>query len=445
MDVDTSSYRSDPQPSALDIAGKLGGLKAQSQGIERQGIGIEHDKLNLANQRLQLLSKEYTTLLSDPDVNGGTQAAPSKAQVAGQRMVNLGLIPAPMFGEFAKSIPADPKQVKSFVEQQITRAQSIQEAINWHQGQLGPQIANGQTTQPTRFSPKTGLTAEGQPIQQQVPVTAETIDEAGRQRMQGPTPAVAAPGAVTGPPNRLPVAPIQPDISKRIVGGPGSSVPAPSGPATGQPVLFEENKKAHVADYQQAGDIVQNLRPLQQAYKLIDEFNPRSGPTSETITKWAATAKSLGIIPTATANDPTAIYQEINKKLNQFVAQGGTSGMRSDAAQALSEASAPSLKTQILPALKKLTYDTIALQRGRAILPHLYEGKNYGTKNYNAERFINTNSINEKALMFDYLKTQKEKDALIDEMDKKRDTKEGRDFWKTFNAADEAGLIDTGK
>ncbi len=339
--------------------------------------------------------------------------------------------------------------IPEFINQQIARAQSIGEALTYNFGQPGG-IQNNQTYQPTLTSnkPGFGVRSVGQPIQQQIPVTQPVIDQSGREVLQGPTPSVAAPGAVVAPPpvnSRLPVAPLPP---ANVNAGPApvqnkdqTRVGAPSGPAIGQPVLFEENKKAHVADYQQAGEIIQNLRPLQQAYKLIDEFNPRSGPLSEQINKLAATLKANNIIQTDIKNDPTAIYQEINKKLMQFVAQQGAPSDKQQAAQFEGN---PSLKTQIPQALKKLTYDTIALQRSRAILPHMYEGKDYGNKNFNAERFINTNSISEKAIMFDYLKTDKEKDALLEEMGKKRNTKEGRDFWKTFYAADKANLIDTG-
>jgi len=441
MDVDVSSYRTDPQPSALDIAGKLGGLKAQSQGIERQGIGIEHDKLNLANQRLGILSKEYTTLLSDPDVNNGTPNAPSKAQAAGQRLVNLGLIPAPMFGEFVKSIPTDPKEVKSFVKQQITRAQSIQEALNYHLGQPAPPVQNGQTIQQQTFTQGEGYTPQGQPIQQQVPVTQETIDDQGRQRLQGPTPAVAVPGTVTGPGQRLPVAPMQqPDISKRIVGAAGSEpaakVPAPSGPATGQPVLFGEGLKRYDADTQVANEKLTAVRPAIQAYRIMDGL--RSGPGTETWNKAVAFLKANNIIPIQTKDDPTAIYQEVNKKLSQYVAGSGT---RSDADQALREASNPSVKTQISPALIKLTRDAIALDRARALVPYAFEGGDYSK--YIEHRGKFPTQISEQALTLDLL-PPKERSELINDMKKKQNSFEGKKFWSTLNLVDKHQLIDTG-
>lgn len=437
MDVDVSSYRTEPQPSSLDIAGKLGRLKAQAQGIERQGIGIESDKLKLANERLGVLAKEYTTLLADNDVMQGTQAAPAKVQAMGQRMVNLGVIPANMFGEFAKSIPTDAKAIPQFIQQQMARVQSIGEAITYHQGSLGPTIDNNQTQQPTRWSPKTGLTAEGAAIQTQVPVTAPVLNKAGQQVMQGPTENVAVPGTVSGPPNRLPVGPPAmpaPNVNAGPAPVPNkdqSRVPAPSGPATGQPVSFETNRLAHVKDYEESNGILQATRPLLKAYKLIDEFNPRTGPTTGKFNEIVAALKSNNFIPTETKNDPTAIYQEINKYLAQSVkAQGAPS----DAQQAQLLAGSPDAKTQILPALKKLTYDTIALQRGRAILPYMYSSTDYGKKNYHEEKGRNVNQLSEQALMLDHIKSDDERDALLDEMRKKRKTKEGRDFELTLEA-----------
>lgn len=447
MDVDTSSYKNDPQPSLLDTAGKFGALQAQQQGIQRQGIGIEADKLKLAGERLGMLSKEYTTLLADNDVMTGAPAATAKVQAMGQRMVNLGVIPANMFGEFVKSVPTDPKQIPQFIQQQMARVQTIDEAVRYHQGQLGPQIANGQTIQNTRWSPKTGLIAEGQPIQQQIPVTQPVINKEGREVTQGPTESVAAPGAVVGPPNRLPVAPNvnmgPPLVSNKnqaqvTPGNPRSpvTVPEPTGPAVGQPVSFETNRLSHVKDYEEAASTLQATRPLIKAYKLIDEFNPRSGPGTETWNKWVAAAKTWGIVDTQNVNDPTAVYQQINKYLAQNIAQQGAPSDKQQAQQALGSAD---IGKQILPALKKLTYDTIALQRGRAILPYMYNSADYGSKNYQEEKGKNIHQLSQKALMLDHVKDDKEYNAILEDMKKKRNTPEGRKFERTLEAMKRGG------
>lgn len=448
MDVDTSSYRTDPQPSSLDIAGKLGGLQAQAQGIQRQGIGIESDKLKLANERLGVLAKEYTTLLADNDVMTGNPNAATKVQAMGQRMVNLGVIPANMFGEFAKSVPTDAKAIPQFIQQQMARVQSIGEAITYHQGQPG-MVTNGQTVQPVVTSPKFGMQSTGAPIQTQVPVEAQVVDEAGRQRMQGPTPAVAAPGAVVAPPNRLPVGP--PSMpAPNVNAGPApvankdqSRVHAPSGPATGQPVSFETNRLSHVKDYEESTQIQQATRPLLKAYALIDKFNPRTGPFTAQENNIVAALKSNNIIPTAIKDDPTAIYQEINKYLAQSVKAQGSS---SDAQQAQLLAGSPDASKQILPALKKLTHDTIAFQRAKAILPYMYNSSDYGTKNYQEEKGRNvsrlTNSANtEKALMLDTL-SNAERNAFLKEMKAKENTFEGRNVAAVLNAIKKSGFID---
>lgn len=448
MDVDTSSYRTNeaPQISALDTAAKLGGIQAQAQGIERQKIGIESDKLKLLNERLGVLGKEYTTLLADPDVVNGTPAAPQKIAAVGQRMVNLGAMPAATFGEFAKSIPTDPKQSMQFIEQQMARIQSISEATAYHLGDKGA-IDTGQAIQPILTSPKPGfgVRSAGPAIQKQIPPGTPVIDEKNQERLQGPqAPQVAPGGAVAAPPpvSRLPVAPIGGPANVNAGPAPVTNkdqAQLPRGPAVGQPVLFEEGRKAHVADYQQSAETLAGTRPLVQAYKLIDEFNPRTGPGTETWNKWIAALKANNILPTEAKNDPTAIYQEINKKMSQFVQQMGAP---SDKQQALQMESNPNMKSQILPALKKLTYDTIALQRARAILPYMFEGKNY--QDYQNEKGKNVNQISEQALMLDHMKTDERK-TLIAKMQKERNSFEGKKFWLTLNAVDRGNVIDTGQ
>ncbi len=462
MDVDTSSYRTDPQPSLLDTAGKFGALQAQQQGIQRQGIGIEADKLKLANERLGVLAKEYTTLLADNDVMTGTPAATSKVQAMGQRMVNLGVIPANMFGEFAKSVPTDPKQIPQFIQQQMARVQTIDEAMRFHLGQPGPQVNNGQSTQQTLISNKPGfgeggIKPMGPPIQNQIPPERPQIDASGREVLTGPqAPQTVPGGAAAGLTNRLPVAPnvnmgpplvTNKDQSQRVPGNPSSPVVAgpgaPSGPAVGQPVSFETNRLAHAKDYQDATQTLQATRPLLKAYKLIDQFNPRTGPTTGTFNDFIATLKANNIIPTATVNDPTAIYQEINKYLAQSVkAQGSPS----DAQQAQLLEGSPDAKKQILPALKQLTYDTIALQRARAILPYMYNSSDYGNKNYHEEKGKNVNTIQagEKALMLDHMQ-DKERNELLDEMRKKQNTREGKAFKRVLEAVKAGNVIDTGQ
>lgn len=442
MDVDTSSYKNDPQPSMLDTVGKFGALQAQQQSIQRQGIGIESDKLKLANERLGVLAKEYTTLLADNDVMTGSPAATAKVQSMGQRMVNLGVIPANMFGEFAKSVPSDPKQIPQFISQQMARVQSIGEAIDYNLGQAGPEIGDNQVKQQTLRSPKLGfggIQPAGPGVQQQVPVGQPVIGPNGQQVLEGPqnqpiqtVPAPRMNVAPLAPPDVRVGAPVAPKVQSQLpAGNPRGPVSRePTGPAVGQPVSFETNRLSHVKDYEEATATLQATRPLIQAYKLIDQFNPRVGPGTDQWNKLVATAKTWGIVPTQTKDDPTAIYQEINKKMMQFVQQMGAP---SDKQQALQMESNPNLKTQILPALKKLTYDTIALQRGRAILPYMYSSADYGTKNYQEEKGRNTNLLSEEALMIDHMSDDK-RDALLDEMRKKQNTTEGRKFKKTLEA-----------
>src|SRR3989442_252890 len=109
--------------------------------------------------------------------------------------------------------------------------------------------------------------------------------------------------------------------------------------------LFEEGKKAYTEDQANSTRLMQAAKPAIQAYHLMASDGFLSGPGTEGFTKAVAGLKAWGLIGTADESDPTAIRQEVTKKLAQYVSNSPV-GQRSDNAQILKEASSPNPKVQ---------------------------------------------------------------------------------------------------
>jgi HEAT repeat protein len=167
-----------------------------------------------------------------------------------------------------------------------------------------------------------------------------------------------------------------------------------------------------------------------------------SGPLTDQFTKIVAGLKSTGLVSIADDNDPTAIRQEVAKKLYQYVSNSPV-GQRSDAAQTLREASSPNPNVQILPALIKLTKDAVALDRIEAAMPNAFKtGKFEG---YLKHKGTFPQSINEKAFTLD-LEPEEKSAKLVDNMAKKLQSKNNRErndaekFFKSLRMAKEQGF-----
>lgn len=454
-DVDTSSYpQPQAQPSLLDTVGKF-------QGLEQQKIGIDQNKLKLANDRFQILNKGLSALLSKPDVTSKDVIDTS------QQFVKLGLSTPQQHAEFISRLPTEqqlrqnPNALKDYLEQKLTQAMTIMEGVNFHYGVPGT-VDTGQVQQPVVTSPKFGVRPVGQPFQNQLPPATPVATPGGTQLL-GPQAPQAAPGLPVAPPStqpgpqltqpRLPVAqdttPIRPNAVKTVPGQiiQGQSGPQqPTGPMASQAPLFEEGRKALSEDQSLATDKLTAIKPALQALPLIKQLS-FSGPLTGKITEIGATLKNLGIIPTATKDDQTAITQEVIKKLNQYVSNNPV-GQRSDAAQTLAEAASPSPKTQILPALLKLTKDAIILDRVQAARAGAFTDANGNQRtdlqNYGQHRSTFPASVDERAFGLDLMKPE-ERDKLLDEMLKKQNTFEGKKFWRSMNIVHNQGLIDTGQ
>lgn len=452
-EVDTSSYPKPVQSNFLDTATKFQGLAQGATNLQRSGIALEQDKLKQLNDQFNIMNAELSTLAN-------SNATKEQARV---RLLNLSRtfgfkpqITQQMMGE----LDAAP-DVKSFAENALVRGMATQEKVNNLYGT--PSVySQGQQDYPVNVSPMRGMTPTGLPIQRQIPPTQEVVDSEGRPTLQGPTPAVTPQGTVAGPGQRLPIAPLPSGpIQNPAIKGESSNFggnvtgatveppatfaerfPAPSGPSVGMSPLFEEGKKTYTADQLLASQKMLAAKPAIQALPLMQTPGFLSGPLTDQFTKVVAGLKSTGLIDIDETADPTAIRQEVTKKLAQYVSSSPV-GQRSDAAQALKEASSPNPNVQILPALVKLTKDAIALDRVEALMPNVFKDKDYSK--YIKHKGTFPQSIDEKALTLD-LESPEKSAQIVDDMAKKLKSSNARDknsaekFFKTLRMAKDQGF-----
>lgn len=456
-DVDTSSYlKVQPQPALLDNVQKY-------QQIQSNGLGIDKQKLDLVNQRVSTMAKQFTGLANKPDLNEDD----IRQQI--QQDVQFGLVTPEMAATAISQIPAKatPQQLKAHLEQFVTNAMSMAEAVNFHYGTPGF-VSNNQQQQPVLQGPQRGLIPTGPGIQMQPPPTTSSVATganpnvpAGTPQQLGPYGGSPLPFPVQGPPGALPAGPVAssavpgqssnfggrvtgatvgPDqgpipVGPRLNATPGPAAPTgPSGPVTGTSPLFETGKAQYAQDQELATQKLTAIKPALQALPLLKGI--MSGPGTASYTNAVAGLKAFGIIPTDVKDDPTAIRQEVVKKLNQYVSANPV-GQRSDAAQTLAEASSPSPNVQILPALTKLTKDAIMLDRVQAARPGAFKDTDFSK--YGSHRSTFPAKIDEKAFGLDLMDPE-DRQALLDQMKKKASTPEGKKFWNSLQTAKDSGV-----
>lgn len=417
-DVDLSSYPKPSLPvSPLDTAAKLGSMQQQS-------LQIDNSKIELAQKALNALGTAVTSL--------GPDASKEEYKAVGLNVAKAFNLPPQAVQSWNERIDtaATPRE---FYNQAVTAIGDHGAAVGYHLGQR-ENVGNGQTVTPSVSSVKPGFGVRpiAAPIQQQPSVDTEVVGPDGVQRLgpqapQLPAGARPVPGAVPGS-YRLPVAPTPSAANP-------SGVIKPAGSMASQPPGYAEGLKQRTDDQNIASEKLTALKPAQQALKLLKGVN--TGPGTSQLNDLMATAKALGIINIKPTDDPTAIYQEITKKLAQYVSNNPV-GQRSDSAQALKEAASPSPKTQISPAIIKLTRDAIALDRVQAAMPNAFKGKDFN--NYGEHRSKFPQTIDERAFTVDLLGPE-ERNALITTMKKKANTSEGKKFWKSLSIADEQGFM----
>jgi hypothetical protein len=451
MTYDGSSY---PKPtegkSVLDQI-------QQMQAIEQQNVNIDRSKLELAIKNQDNLLATLNALPKD--------AGPEEMRKWGQSAVKAKLVNPRMYAEFVTNMPAptgDPvkdrealTRYRQTVEQ---RAMGISEAMKWRYGQETT-VDNNQQIQPSMRNMRSGaITPAGAPIQRQLPVEAPVVGPQGQQSLGPQAPVVpegmeAVPGGLAGQfrPKKLPVGPVtdpriqgpSSNFGGNVTGATVENLPPagpalkqvaenkynPVGPMTSQTPMFDEGKRMLAADQQEASQRAMRVKPAAQALQLMQQPGMLSGPLSEQFTQGAAALKTFGLIP-SDMNDPTAIRQEVAKKLAQYVS-GNPVGQRSDSAQILAEASSPNPKTQTLPALIKLTKDAIVLDRVQAAMPNSFKDKDLST--YGKFKAAFPSSIDERAFGLDMEKDQGK--TLVDKMAARlKNNSKDREATKFFNS-----------
>lgn len=455
-EVDTSSY---PKPAALPVQKSMLDQAQQYGAIEQQRISIDQAKLKQINDQFQIMNGELSTLANDPSI--------TKEQAANRLLtITKTFNFPPQITKHMMDELNTAKDVPSFAKNALIRGMANNEKVNNLYGTPGV-YSNGQQDTPINTSPLFGQRQMNAPIQRQIPPTQEVIDPAtNKPTLQGPTAPVAPPGVATGPGQpvvptprarpQLPMAgaPMAAAPTPAPAGDTGVTTgqlpvevvanrfPAPSGPSTGQSPLFEEGKKAYVQDYANASQKMLAVKPAIQALPLIQSEGFLSGPLTDQFTKAVATLKSTGLVNIQNENDPTAIRQEVAKKLYQYVSSSPV-GQRSDAAQTLKEASSPNPNVQILPALIKLTKDAIALDRVEAAMPNAFKGQNYEQYIRHKGNFFN--SVDEKAFTLD-LEPEEKRTKIVDDMAAKLKSPKAADqasadkFFKSLRMAKEQGF-----
>lgn len=468
-EVDTSSYLKPAalpvQKSALDVAKDLGGLKIQQQQIQQNAIGIDQTKLNLVNEKYKIVSQKLMTLANKPDLT------PDDIVKESQDALNEGLSSPELHAQFITEIPsktalqrktnlsgpqldqAYTQTLRSWIDKKTIQAEQNVQALNHVYGVPDTQD-NGQTTTPTRQGLRGPPVPVGAPIQKQIAPETPTFTPAGQRQLGPQTPQIPAgtlpvqgglPGQYQQPqqPSALPVGPIDNPAIKgqssnfggKVIGATVEPNTA-AGPMTGAPPMFEAGKTQLAQDQELATQKLTAVKPALQALPMIKDI--MAGPGTDRYTKALATLKGFGILSTS-ANDPVAIRQEVAKKLAQYVSSNPV-GQRSDAAQTLAEASSPNPNVQILPALIKLTKDAIILDRVQAARPGAFEGNDLSK--YGQHRSTFPASIDERAFGLDLMEP-KERMKLIKTMQEKKNTFEGKRFWRSLAIVDKQGLINT--
>jgi hypothetical protein len=452
LEADTSSYRQPLPVSPLDTAAKVGALEQQKQSIDA-------GKMANANTALQFMTRAMTSL--------GPDATKEEYAAVADNAVKQGLVPEAQKQVYMDRLQKAPN-AKSFFNEFVTAAATLQEQLNYHLGVPG-QSANGQTVTPTVTSVKPGFGQRpvGLPVQQQAPPTAQVVGPSGQPQLLGAQPPQLAPGTAAVPtplpverPSAAPAtAPMVPKSLpvERVSGPTGPTIrrtdmepttfenrfPVPTGAATGTAPLFEEGKQAYTKDQLNSSTRAQSIKPAIQALKLMTPALA-TGPGTAQFNDLVAAAKAWGIVDTKAENDPTVMRQELEKKLAQYVG-GSPIAQRSDAAQTLAEAGSPNPKKQILPALQALTRDAIALDRVQILKPQAFKGQKFDDYIKHTGNF--PQSVDEKALTLD-LMDDKEREKLVAKMKSEYKNGDGTakkravKFFETLQLARDAKLYD---
>lgn len=423
LDIDTSSY---PKAVAQQPMNPLDTM-SKVIDIQRGQTDLQQRNLSLINQRFDTMAKDFTALANNPNLNEDMIRKRIETDV------KLGLVTPEMAGTFITQLP--PTQgmqgpqvastLKGHLETWLNHAMTIKEAIDTHYGQ--PQtIDTGNAIQPVAVSPINGIKSTGLPIAKTLPPTTAGFDAQGNPTFAGANPsAVAMPPAAPGV--KLPVQ--RPQSVAPTGNAPVAAPAAQPAIAPARPPNYEEGLKAYNQDQDLATQKLTAIKPALLALDYIPGL--RSGPGTKLWNDAVAGLKANGIISTDGKDDPTAVYQEVNKYLHQYLKNRGP---RSDADLAAAEESSPNPGTQINPALLKLTQTAIAQDRIEAARANAF-GNRTDYQNYQKHRSQFPSSMDERAFIVDKM-TPEQKQDLAKELQKMKPEDKAR-FMRSLKTYEE--------
>ena len=262
LSIDTSSYPK-PQPVAptnpLDTMGKVIDIQRGQQQLQSGGLTIDKQKLDLVNDRFNTMAKDFTALMSRPDLNE------DQIRKRIQTDVKLGIVTPEMAGTFITQLPPTqgmkPNEAASTLKDHLgtwlNHAQTIKEAIDTQFGNQATQENSSEKFQGVQQSPINGggfVPSTRMPIQ--VPPTQPTVNTQRQLPNGEPNPNYLRPGVVGSsvpsgvypaqPQNNLPVS--SPAVSmpqSRPRGLPvAPAVSGPTGPTINRDTVFNDRFNA---------------------------------------------------------------------------------------------------------------------------------------------------------------------------------------------------------
>lgn len=460
--INTDTYPKAVQPlSAFQTANQYGEVAQRAQALQSGALTIQTQKLENAHTALTNFLQGVNSL--------GPNASKADIIAKGKNLVDTGLVPQSMVDAMDERVPDDPKAMPAFHQELMSQGLSHLEQIKSFLG-LPDQVADDGSNVKVIRTP----TMPGYPpsvaasYNKQLPPTQPTVNQAPGPNYQqpgivGPS---GPPGLIAGAPsNPLPVqapqaAPAAPAATITPPANPAFATPAaapkvvaqvpqgngtPNFVPTGAPPQFKAGQDQYNADIDASTARASALKPALLALNKMKGI--QTGPGTDQWNSAVAFLKANNIIPTG-ANDPTAIYQEVEKYLNQYL---GQTPFRSDAEQALRSGGSPNPHKQIIQALTALTQtsianDRLAIARPLAFSQQQQDAQGNTTVNprrdydkYQEFRANFPNSMDSKALQLDLMEPDA-RDKLLADMKKKQNTPEGQTFFKTLQAAKNLNL-----
>lgn len=462
-ETDTSSYL---KPAALPAQKTLLDQVGQYQQLESQKLGISQQKLKLMNDHFQVMNAELANMANDPSIT--PQDAMLRLNNISKTLGTPEPVKQQMLNEY--SVLKTPEQVRQQAALSLKRGMAVQEKINNLYGAPGI-VDTGQTIQPVNTSPMTGMRPTGLPIQKQIPPTQPVLGPDNQPTLQGPTPAIAAPGTVTTPtpvmPMRPTALPVGPRPSAGITGPSanfggnvlGANVeaptfndrysaafPAPSGPRTGfAPGVVEAENEAggksgqHLANERAASAAYQrDVFPLQQAIPALEKLGAKgTGPGTETINHLKSFI--LSNVPGITEKDPAfasvPTFDKARKYLTDFVNQTGNSGTNDKLAAAFAGNPSVNISNAAAVDVAKAAY---ALRNVRQAQYLEFEQSGQPASNFSKWVAQRQHEIDPRAFGVDMMNDDAKK-KLLGELNKNK--REKQLFEKSLELAHRLGFI----